>query len=153
MNNSDTTISATARMWQGQYEYMGIDIEIKKTDSRFVKNISVTPAIPNEKFFPWFDHFVMDSYYYQSEGKYKGGPYWKDYYAKTLDQLPTENRRTSKNNLFVKYTAHYNSKTPIKFRNFSANIEVLLVDSLGQTATHKRHFDFYGERECIFSVH
>ena len=39
IDSSDTLISATARMWQGQYEYLGIDIYIKRTDSLFVKNI------------------------------------------------------------------------------------------------------------------
>lgn len=151
--NNDTTISATARMWQGQYEYLAIEIEIKRTDSLFVNSIAVTPKLGDEKFFPWFDNFEMYSYYYEKEGKYKGGPYWKAYFADTFDKLPTENRQTNKNRSFIKFTAHYNSERAIKFKYFSADIEVQLIDKLGQLIKLNRHNEFYGEREGHFSVH
>lgn len=140
-------------MWQGQYEYLAIDIRIERTDSLFVKNILVIPTLKKEKFFPWFDHFVMYSFYYETEGQYIGGPYWKDYFADTFDKLPQENRLTNKDNSFIKYTAHFNSDRAINFEEFSADVEVLLADTSGQTITLKRHFDFSGKRECYFSVH
>jgi hypothetical protein len=37
IDSSDTLITATATMWQGQYEYLGIDIYINRTDSLFCK--------------------------------------------------------------------------------------------------------------------
>lgn len=157
IDSSDTLISATARMWQGQYEYLGIDIYIKRTDSLFVKNISVIPTLKNENFFPVFHHFMMYSYYYEKEDTAKTSPYWKDYFADTFDQLPIENRKTNINtklgNLFVKYEAHYNSTKAIKFENFAADIEVLLVDKKGQLINSKKHIEFVGKRESHFSVH
>lgn len=156
-DSSDTLITATARMWQGQYEYLGIDIFIKRTDSLFVKNISVTPRLKNGNFFPVFHHFLMYSYYYEKEDTVKTSPYWKDYFADTFDQLPTENRTTNiftkTGNLYVKYEAHYNSTKAIRFENFAADIEVLLVDKNGQLINSKKHIEFVGKRESHFSVH
>lgn len=156
-DSSDTLITATARMWQGQYEYLGIDIYIKRTDSVFVKNISVRPTLKNENFFPVFHNFWMYSYYYEKEDTAKISPYWKDYFADTFDQLPIANRKTNINtktgNLFIKYEAHYNSTRDIKFENFAAEIEVSLVDKEGQLINLKKHFAFAGKRETHFSVH
>ena len=157
IDSSDTLITATARMWQGQYEYLGIDIYIKRTDSLFVKNILVTPSLKNQKFFPVFHHFLMYSYYFEKEDTTQNSPYWKDYFADKFDQLPIENRKTNINtklgNSFVKYEAHYNSTKAIKFEKFSADIEVLLVDKKGQLINLKNHFDFLGKRETHISAH
>jgi hypothetical protein len=141
-NSADTTIQATAHMWQGQYEYLSVDIEIKRTDSLFVKD-----------FFPEFIQYEMYSYYFEKDGKYKGGPYWKTYSAKDFEQLPADNRQTNKDKLFVKYTAFYHSDKQINFEEFTADIVVTLINQSGQEIKHKRKFDFYGERNCRFSAH
>jgi len=146
-------------MWQGQYEYLGITITVNRSDSLFVKRIVVKPSLGDDKFYPWFDHFSMYSYYYGDQknlgykGQYDGGYYWQDYFAKDFDELPKENRRTNKGGSFVSYTAHYNSEKSIDFENFSADVEVLLLDKFGETVTHNRHFDFHGKRKCRFSAH
>lgn len=155
----DTTLTATAKMWQGQYEYLGITITINRKDSLFVKSIIVKPSLGNSKFYPRFDNFSMYSYYYGDEktlgykGQFEGGYYWQDYFADKFEDLPVENRRTNKGGSFVSYTAHYNSKSSINFESFSADVEVLLQDRFGETATHKRHFDFVGKKQCRFSAH
>lgn len=140
-------------MWQGLYEYLSINIEIKRTDSLFVKDLKVIPTIKYKEFFPEFIQYEMYSYYFEKEEKYKGGPYWKTYSAKIFDQLPTENRQTNKEKQFVKYTAFYHSDKQIKFEEFSADIVVTLTNQSGQEIKHKRKLDFYGERNCRFSAH
>lgn len=146
-------------MRQGQYEYLGITITVNRKDSLFVKGMIVKPSLGDDKFYPWFDHYSMYFYYYGDEenlgykGQYEGGYYWQDYFAKKFDELPKENRRTNKGNSFVSYTAHYNSKKSIDFESFSADIEVLLLDKFGGTATHMKHFDFRGKKKCRFSAH
>ncbi|UTW67707.1 hypothetical protein KFE94_06230 [bacterium SCSIO 12643] len=146
-------ISVTARMWQGQYEYLGIDIKINRFDSLAVKSISVKPKLENEEFHPWLDHYVMYSYYYEKEGNYKGGPYWKSYYADKFDLLPRGNRVTNKGNSLVKYTVHFNSKQKIDFDTFSADVLIELIDQKGGLIILDGQFEFAGERECYFSVH
>ena len=135
-------------MWQGQYEYLGIDIEIKRQDSLFVKSIKVKPFRKDGKFYPWFAHFVMNSYYTgrgQSLGNEDSeGIYWEDYFADKFQDLPKQNRRTNKNESFVTYTAHYNSEKSIDFEDFSADIQVQLVDNKGKEIRLERHFDFHG---------
>jgi hypothetical protein len=146
-------------MWQGQYEYLGITIIVKRRDSLFVKEIIVKPSLTDNKFYPWFDHFSMYSYYYGNQeslgykGQYQGGYYWQDYFANSFEKLPSQNRKTNKGDSFVSYTAHYNSKKSIDFESFSADIEVILQDKLGETVTHKRQFDFVGKKQCRFSAH
>jgi hypothetical protein len=155
----DTTLTATAKMWQGQYEYLGITITINRKDSLFVKGIIVKPSLGQSNFYPSFDHYSMYSYYYGDEkilgykGQYEGGYYWQDYFAKDFEKLPAENRRTNKGGSFVSYTAHYNSKRSIDFEKFSADIDVLLQDKFGETVTYKRHFEFAGNKHCRFSAH
>jgi hypothetical protein len=150
---ADTTIQATAHMWQGQYEYLNVDIEVKRTDSLFVKDFKVIPTIKDKKFFPEFINYKMYSYYFEKDGKHKGEPYWKKYTAKNFDQLPADNRQTNKDKQFVKYTAFYHSNKQINFEEFSADIVVILINQYGQEIILKRKFDFYGERNCRFSVH
>lgn len=157
--DSDTTISASARMWQGQYQYLGIEIQIKRNDSLFVKSVSIRPALTNDAFFPKFNHFTMYSYYTGNQdtsgykGQYEDGAYWQDYLADTFDKLPRNNRQTNKGSSYITYTAHYNSEAPINFKTFSADIEVLLINRHGNTISHRRHFDFKGEKKCQFSAH
>lgn len=151
-NSGDTTIQATAHMWQGQYEYLSIDIEIKRTDSFYVKDIQVTPLQRGNKFLPNFNQYEMYSYYFEKEDT-QGRPLWQTYRAKTFDQLPTHNRQTNKADHFIKYTAFYQSDEQIKFEEFSADIIVTLIDKSGQEITHKKKIDFYGEQNCRFSVH
>jgi hypothetical protein len=146
--NGDTTINAQARMWQGLNEYLAIDIKIQRNDSLFVEDIKVKPSRRDAKFFPVFTRFEMYSYY--EDGK---GTKWKRYSSDNFEQLPSENRTTNKGSSFVTYTAHYDSTKPIKFKSFSAEIEVLLRDKAGNTVTHRRIFDFYGERDCYVSAH
>lgn len=151
--SADTTIQATAHVWQGQYEYLSIAIETKRSDSLFVKDVNITPTIRAKEFFPEFIQYEMYSYYFEKEGKYKGGPYWKTYSAKSFGQLPTYNRQTNKDTMFVKYTAIYQSEKQINFEEFTADIVVTLINQSGQEILHKRKFDFYGERNCRFSAH
>ncbi len=144
-------------MWQGQYEYLGIDIKIKRKDSLFVKNIIVKPFRKDGEFYPWFSDFAMNSYY-TGNGQSLGnrgdkGIYWEDYFADKFQELPKENRRTNKNDFFVTYTAHYNSEKSIDFENFSADIQVELIDREGKEIKIERHFDFHGKRYCRFSPH
>jgi hypothetical protein len=148
VTNADTTINAQARMWQGQYDLLGIDIEIRRSDSLFVENIKVNPSRRDAKFFPEYDYFIMHSYY-NDENKTE----WKNFRANTFQQLPAENRTTNRDSSYVTYTAQYKSNKPIKFESFSAEIEVLLRDTAGNTIKHKRNFDFYGERDCYISAH
>ena len=156
---SDTTIDANAKMWQGQYEYLGISITINRRDSLFVKNIVVKPSLENDRFYPLFDHFSMYSYYYGDtnslgyKGQYEGGYYWQDYSGNTFEKLPTENRKTNKGDSFVVYTVNWRSEKPINFENFSVDVEVLLMNQLGDPATHMRHFNFRGKKDCRFSAH
>ena len=152
-NSNDTAIQATARMWQGQYEYFSIDIKIKRNDSLFVKDIKIIPSLRGKKFFPNFFQYEMHSYYFEKEGKYQGGPYWKTYTAKVFDQLPTDNRQTNKDEHFVKYTGFYQSDEQIKFEEFSTGIIVTLINESGEEIKLNRKFDFYGKRNCRFSVH
>jgi hypothetical protein len=158
-NELDTIITANARMWQGQYEYLGITITVNRKDSLFVKGIIVKPSLGDDKFYPWFDHYSMYSYYYGDEdnpgykGQYEGGYHWQDYFGKRFDDLPKENRKTNKGDSHVSYTAYYHSKKSIDFERFAADIEVLLVDNSGGTVTHKKHFDFRGKKKCRFSAH
>lgn len=156
---SSDTIMATALMSQGQFEYLGITITIKRLDSLFVKDIVVNPSLPNGKFYPWFSHYSMYSYfhgdtsYLDYKGQYESGYYWQDYFADTFSELPTVNRHTNKGKSLISYTVHYNSKQSINFDKFSANIEVILVNKDGKTITHKRHVDFHGKKDCRFSIH
>jgi hypothetical protein len=152
-NFSDTTIDAKAHMWQGQYEYLSIDIEIKRTDSLFVKDFKVIPTIKDKKFFPEFIQYEMHSYYFEKNGKLKTGPYLKTYSAKVFDQLPTDNRQTNIDRRFIKYKAFYQSNKQIKFEEFTADITVILINQIGQEIELKRKFDFYGKRNCRFSIH
>lgn len=101
----------------------------------------------------------MFSFYYGDQetlgykGQYVQGEYWQDYFAHTFDKLPRENRQTNKGSSYVTYTAHYNSETSIDFEDFSADVEVQLIDKLGSYITHKRNFDFHGEKDCSLSAH
>src|SRR5688572_13570063 len=146
-------------MGQGQYEYLGIEIQIKRSDSLFVNNVLIKPTLKKGKFYPKFSHFSMYSFYYGDsetlgyKGQYEQGEYWQDYLANTFDKLPRENRQTNKDRSYITYTAHYNSEKSIDFEDFSADVEVQLIDKLGNTVIHKRHFDFHGERECRLSAH
>lgn len=146
-------------MWQGQYEYLGIKIQIKRGDSLFVKNVSIKPSLKKGKFSPTFDHFTMYSYYYGDpettsyKGEYNQGEYWQDYFADSFNNLPKENRQTNKGNINMTYTAHYNSKKSIDFEEFSAEVEVQLIDKIGNTIIHKSHFDFFGKKKCRLSSH
>lgn len=149
----DSTIHATAHMWQGQYEYLSIDIEIKRTDSLFVKDIKVFPTINDKEFFPVFEHYEMYSYYFEKDGKYKGGPYWTIFSDKVFDQLPSYNRRTNIGDHFVKFKAFFQSQHQIDFEEFSAKIIVTLIDQSGHEFQHQRKFNFHGERNCRFSPH
>ena len=88
-------------MWQGQYEYLGITIQINRKDSLFVKGMIVKPSLVDDTFYPWFDHYSMYSYYYGDDknlgykGQYQTGNYWQDYFANTFEKLPAENRKTN----------------------------------------------------------
>lgn len=146
-------------MWQGQYEYLGIEIQIKRNDSLFVNTVLVKPALKKGVFYPKFNHFTMYSFYYGDpktlgyKGQYDQGEYWQDYLADTFDELPKENRQTNKRSSYITYTAHYNSEKPIDFEDFSVDIEVRLIDKGGNIISHRRHFDFHGERKCRLSAH
>lgn len=152
-NLPDSQVQASAHMWQGQYEYLTVDIRIMRTDSLFVKDFYVTPTIHNKKFFPEFIKYDMYSRSLEKNDKYKGKTNWKTYSEKIFDQLPTENRQTNIGEEFVKYSAFYNSTKPINFKEFSAEIIVVLIDKKGQEIKYKRKIDFYGKRDCRFSVH
>jgi hypothetical protein len=158
-NPVENTINVTARMWQGQFEYLAITITINRTDSLFVKDIIVKPSLGDRKFFPAFDHYTMYSFYYSDEENtdYKGqahaGYFWKDYTAKAFQNLPVDNRKTNKGSSFVSYTVNYNSEQSIDFERFFADIEVVLEDKAGDNSTLKNQVEFRGKKKCNFSVH
>lgn len=149
-NSADTTIQATAHVWQGQYEYMSIDVKINRTDSMFVKNIQITPTIRGEEFYPEFKRYEMYSY---SLEKNQSGPYWKRYPADRFELLPKDNRQTNIGEHPVEYSAFYTSKRHIHFREFSATIIVTLINNTQQEIKYNRVFNFTGNRNCRLSVH
>lgn len=152
-NSADTTIQATAHMWQGQYEYLSIDLEIKRTDSLFVKDIQITPTIKDNNNFPALLQYEMYSYYLEPDGKYKGSMFWKTFSAKQFALLPAYNRQTNKDDYYIKYKAVYHSDNSINFEKFNADIIVTLSNQNAQEIKHTRKFVFSGERNCRFSVH
>lgn len=147
--DKDTTLTISASMWQGQYEYLALRINIRRLDTLFVKDISAKPTLNDQPFFPSLQGYEMNSYYYIG----KNGPFWGAYYSDTFEELPSDNRRTNKDNIYVTYTILYRSEKEIDFETFSTNITVVLVNNNGQNITCTKTYEFHGKHECHLSPH
>lgn len=131
---------------------LSLHININRTDSLFVKDIEIKLLIPGETRII-SKSYEMESYY---EGE-NGDIYWQPYYADSFDKLPSENRLTNKltrsGSVPVTFTTDFALEDKIDFKEFSADIEVILVDVKGEIITLKNRSDFKGQKKSVFSIH
>ena len=151
-NLKDSGIEVNAGIWEGQYEFINFNIRIPRMDSLYVKNIIVIPLLKKGAF-PKFSDYRMFSNYIIEHGKLERKNYKEQYIETNFQNLPKEIRKTNIGNDIVDYSITYSDNKKINIINFSANVKITLTDKLEREITLETNYEFYGEKECYFSIH
>ena len=145
-------IELSAGIWQGQYEFIDINIRILGMDTLKVKNIIVKPTLKNREF-PKLRDYRMFSSYVIENGKLKKTKFKEQYIDINFKNLPEDIRKTNIGNDIVDYSITYSDKKNLDITDFTADVKVVLTNEFGKEIILERFFEFHGKEECYFSAH
>ena len=145
-------IEVSARIWEGQYEFINFNVRIVRMDSLYVKSIVIQPTLEKGNF-PELSDYRMFSNRIIENGKLEKKSYKEQYIDTKFENLPEDIRKTNHGNDIVDYSITYSDKKTLEITNFSADVQVILMNKSGREIIIERTFEFYGEKECYFSAH
>ena len=151
-NTNEEIIEVNSDIWQSQYEYLNINITLRRDDSLVVKNIVVAPTIKTGKF-PTLDHYQMITSYLFEDKKLIKKKFKEIYTEKEFKNFPRKIRKTNHKDEKVFYSISYTNKEKLEINKYSAKIKVILLDENQNEIIIKRKVNFSGERNCYFSAH
>ena len=151
-NKTEEIIDVNSNIWQSQYEYLNINITLRRDDSLTVKNIIVEPTIKTGTF-PTFDNYQMITSYGFENKKLVKKKFKEIYTEKEFKNFPIKIRKTNHKDEKVFYSISYTNKEKLKINKYSAKIKVILLDENHNEIIIKRFVNFSGERNCYFSAH
>ena len=151
-NKTEEIIDIYSNIWQSEYEYLNIDITLRRNDSLTVKTIIAEPTVKKGKF-PTLDHYQMITSYGFENKKLVKKKFKEIYTEKEFKNFPIKIRKTNHNDEKVFYSISYTNKEKLKINKYSAKIKVILLDENHNEIIIKRFVNFSGERNCYFSAH